>query len=234
MVALIALLSASRSLSLTDYEVAELAYDVERSDLGVLGGRQDQYAAVFGGFNYLELDGDRVIVNSLRVPPDVVLELEHNMLLAYTGPTRQGDEIIADQTARFESGDEDTVAGLRAAKALSVEMKDALLQRNPHDFGLLLNAAWEAKKRLSPRITTGHVDELYEAALKVGALGGLMTGAGGGGYMLFYCRYDRKHRVADRLTELGAVVTEFAFEADGLRTWRAEDLKPSAGASPTA
>jgi len=104
-----------------------------------------------------------------------------------------------------------------------VAMKDALLQRRVHDFGDLLHEAWQAKKRMSDRISSDYIDEMYEEAMKVGALGGKVTGAGGGGYMLFYCRYDRKHKVADRLTELGASVTEFAFEPDGLRTWRADD-----------
>jgi len=108
-------------------------------------------------------------------------------------------------------------------KRLAVEMKDALLQRKTHEFGALLDEAWQAKKRMSTRISSEHIDELYEAAMKVGALGGKVTGAGGGGFMLFYCRYDRKHRVADRLTELGAEVAEFAFEPSGLRTWRADD-----------
>jgi D-glycero-alpha-D-manno-heptose-7-phosphate kinase len=157
------------------------------------------------------------------VPPDVMMELEHNMLLAFTGRTRQGDHIIEDQTARFEKSESAAVEGLRIQKRLAVEMKDALLQRKVHDFGSLLGEAWTAKKQMSDRISSGHIDELYEAAMKSGALGGKVTGAGGGGYMLFYCRYDRKHRVADRLTELGAEITEFAFEPNGLRTWRADD-----------
>jgi D-glycero-alpha-D-manno-heptose-7-phosphate kinase len=223
MVALIGLLKEVNSLPLTDYEIAQLAFDVERGDLGMKGGLQDQYAATFGGFNFLELHGDRVVVNPLRVPPDTVMELEHNLLLAYTGRTRQGDHIIEDQTKRFETSDEDATAGLRAQKELAIEMKNMLLQRKVHDFGELLHQSWEAKKRLSDRISSDYIDEMYEEARKSGAIGGKVTGAGGGGYMLFYCRYDRKHRVADRLLELGCTVTEFAFEPHGLRTWRADD-----------
>jgi D-glycero-alpha-D-manno-heptose-7-phosphate kinase len=223
MVALIGLLKEFRGLPLTDYEIADMAFQVERVDLGLKGGLQDQYAATFGGFNFLELTGDRVIVNPLRVHDDVIMELEHNLLLAFTGRTRQGDHIIEDQTSRFEQSDEDATEGLRVQKRLAVEMKDALLQRKTHEFGALLDEAWQAKKRMSSRISSEHIDELYEAAMKVGALGGKVTGAGGGGFMLFYCRYDRKHRVADRLTELGAEVAEFAFEPSGLRTWRADD-----------
>jgi D-glycero-alpha-D-manno-heptose-7-phosphate kinase len=222
MVALIGALKEFRNLPVTDYELAELAHEIEREELGIKGGRQDQYAAAFGGFNFIELHADRVIVNPLRVAPDTVLELEHNLLLCYTGVTRQGDHIIDDQTTRFEQGNDDAVAGLRAQKELAVEMKNALLQRRLHDFGDLLNTAWEAKKRMSTRISTARIDELYAEARAAGALGGKVTGAGGGGYVLLYCRHDCKHRVAERMIALDAPVTEFAFEESGLRTWRVD------------
>jgi D-glycero-alpha-D-manno-heptose-7-phosphate kinase len=223
MVTLIGALAEFRSLPLTDYELAELAHSIEREELGIKGGRQDQYAAAFGGFNFIELSGDRVVVNPLRVAPDAMLELEHNLLLCYTGTTRKSDHIIEDQTTRFEERDEDAVAGLRAQKDLAVEMKNALLQRRLRDFGELLHAAWEAKKRMSTRISNARIDELYDEARRTGAIGGKVTGAGGGGYVLLYCRYDRKHAVAERMIELGASVDEFAFEASGLRTWRVDD-----------
>jgi D-glycero-alpha-D-manno-heptose-7-phosphate kinase len=223
MVALIGALAEYRSLPVTDYELAELAHSIERDELGIKGGRQDQYAAAFGGFNFIELDADRVVVNPLRVAPDVMLELEHNLLLCYTGTTRQSDHIIEDQTARFEQGNEDAVAGLLAQKDLAVEMKNALLQRRLRDFGELLHTTWEAKKRMSSRISNERIEELYDAARRAGAIGGKVTGAGGGGYVLLYCRYDRKHEVAERMIELGASVDEFAFEPSGLRTWRVDD-----------
>jgi D-glycero-alpha-D-manno-heptose-7-phosphate kinase len=223
MVTVIGALTEFRNLPLTDYELAELAHSVEREELGIKGGRQDQYAAAFGGFNFIELTEDRVVVNPLRVAPDVTLELEHNLLLCYTGTTRKSDHIIEDQTARFVERDEDAVAGLRAQKELAVEMKNALLQRRLRDFGELLHTAWEAKKRMSTRISNARIDQLYEEARKTGAIGGKVTGAGGGGYVLLYCRYDRKHAVAERMIELGATVDDFAFEGNGLRTWRVDD-----------
>jgi D-glycero-alpha-D-manno-heptose-7-phosphate kinase len=223
MVALVGALAEFRNLPVTDYELAELAHSIEREELGIKGGRQDQYAAAFGGFNFIELDADRVVVNPLRVAPDVMLELEHNLLLCYTGTTRQSDHIIEDQTARFEQGNQDAVAGLLAQKELAVEMKNALLQRRLRDFGELLNTAWEAKKRMSTRISNERIEELYDEAQRAGAIGGKVTGAGGGGYVLLYCRYDRKHEVAERMIELDAFVDEFAFEPNGLRTWRVDD-----------
>lgn len=223
MVALIGLLKEYRNLPITDYELAELAYTIERVELGIKGGLQDQYAATFGGFNFIELFGDRVIVNPLRISPDVVMELEHNMLLAFTGMTRQGDRIIEHQTARLEQSEEEALSGLRDQKELAVEMKNALLQRKLSDFGDLMHGAWEAKKRMSDRISNPRIDEMYSEARRLGALGGKVTGAGGGGYILFYCRYDAKHKVADRLIEMGASVSELAFEPNGLRTWRVDD-----------
>ncbi len=223
MVALVGLLKEYQNLPLGDYEIAQLAYSIEREDAGLRGGLQDQYAATFGGFNFTEFSGDRVVVNPLRIAREVVYELEHNLLLCYMGATRSSDGIIADQTSRFEGGNADTIAGLRAQKELAVAMKNVLLQRRLNEFGDLLDLSWQEKRRMSPKISTGYIDEAYEEARKAGAMGGKVTGAGGGGYMLFYCRFDRKHKVAEALTRLGGTVTEFAFEFDGLATWRFSD-----------
>ncbi len=223
MVALIGLLKEFHRLPLTDYEIAHLAYVLERDDLRLLGGLQDQYAATFGGFNFIEFHEDRVIVNPLRVSADTVSELEHNLLLCYTGATRRSDDIIGDQTLRFEQGDEATLDGLRMQKGLAVEMKNALLRGRLTTFAELLGSAWEYKKRLSPKITTSFIDELYDEAVRIGAIGGKVTGAGGGGYMLFYCDYRRKHKVAEALAKMGATMTDFGFEFSGLCTWRVDD-----------
>ncbi len=220
MVALIGLLKEFRNLPLTDYEVANLAYVIERKDLGIKGGLQDQYAATFGGINFVEFFGDRVIVNPLRISSDILSEIEHNLLLCYTKSTRLSDRIIEDQTNRYARRDGSALEGLRMQKGLALEMKNALLQRRLSTFGELLHQAWEYKKKMSPKISTPYVDELYEEARRHGALGGKITGAGGGGYMLFYCPFECKCDVARALTKMGAAVTEFAFEFRGLQTWR--------------
>ncbi len=219
MVSLIGLLRDFHRLVLTDYEVAELAWEVERLDLGLKGGLQDQYAAAFGGFNFIEFHADRVIVNPLRIPRTTIDELEANLLLCFTGTTRVGDGIIDDQTKRYESSQADTMDGLRMQKDLAVAMKDALLRGQLTAFGELLGTAWEYKKRMSPKITTPMIDEAYAEAIAHGAIGGKITGAGGGGFMLFYCRPGERHRVADRLSLMGLQETEFAFEPEGMRTW---------------
>jgi D-glycero-alpha-D-manno-heptose-7-phosphate kinase len=220
-VGLVGLVKEFKNLALTEYEIAHLAWLIEREDLQIKGGHQDQYAASFGGFNFIEFYGDRVIVNPLRIHQDTVNELEHNLLLCFTGRTRRSDRIIEDQTRRFEAKQAATLQALREQKQLATDMKNALLRRQLDDFGDLLHSAWESKKSLSPKISNDAIDEMYEAGRRCGALGGKITGAGGGGYMLMYCEFEKKHKVADALRRLGAVPTEFAFESRGLQTWRA-------------
>lgn len=219
-VALVGLLQERHRLALTDYEIAEIAYQVEREDLGIRGGLQDFYAATFGGFNFIEFEADRVIVNPLRIHPDTVSELEHNLLLVYTGRTRLSDHIIEDQVSRYTAGEVDSVEGLRLQRTLARSMKDALVRGKLDEFGQLLDEAWQSKRRLSPKIATPYIDEAYGAAIAQGALGGKVTGAGGGGYMVFYCPFDRRHLVAGALITMGFTVTEVSFDASGLTTWR--------------
>ncbi|MDO9356128.1 MAG: GHMP kinase [Solirubrobacteraceae bacterium] len=221
MVALIGLLKDYHRLALDDYEIAHMAWQLEREELGIRGGLQDQYAAAFGGFNFIEMGADQVVVNPLRIKPDVVHELEHNMLLAFTGRTRSGDHIIEDQSARLAEHDSEALAGLRMQKELAVSMKNALLSGKLNEFGALLGHAWEYKQKMSPKISTPYIAEAYSAAIGAGALGGKVTGAGGGGFMLFYCPFRKKHRVAAELEKLGISITEFGFTHHGLRTWTA-------------
>jgi len=218
-VTLVGLLADHMRMPLTDYEKARLAYTVEREDLGLKGGTQDQYAAVFGGFNFIEFRGDEVIVNPLRIPWETVQELEYNLLLCFTGGTRVSDHIIDDQTERYRSQTGSTVDGLEMQKQLAVQMKDALLRDNLTEFGELLDRAWTYKKQMSPKISNEHIDELYAEAKAHGAIGGKVTGAGGGGYLLLYCRYDAKHEVRAALSALGADSVDFQFDNVGSVTW---------------
>lgn len=220
-VGLVGLVKEFKNLPLTGYEIAQLAYHIERQDLQIQGGHQDQYASCFGGFNFIEFGADRVIVNPLRIHQDTINELEHNLLLCYTGTTRRSDKIIEDQTKRLEENQESTLRALREQKQLATDMKNALLRQQLDDFGDLLHTAWESKKNLSPKISNGAIDEMYAVARKCGAIGGKITGAGGGGYMLLYCQFEKKHKVAEAMKKLGATPTEFAFEHRGLQTWRA-------------
>jgi D-glycero-alpha-D-manno-heptose-7-phosphate kinase len=216
---LVGLICEHYRLDLTAYQTAQLAFEIERLDLGISGGLQDHYAAVFGGFNFIEF-GNGVIVNALRVPDAVVNELELNLLLADTGITRDSGRILEDQTYRVEDKNAQTLDALRAQKALAVQMKAALLRGELPAFGELLGEAWRQKRRMSPHIATTRIDEVYDTALRHGARGGKVTGAGGGGHILFYCDFSAKHVVADALGAMGVGTSDVAFTRDGLTTWR--------------
>jgi D-glycero-alpha-D-manno-heptose-7-phosphate kinase len=224
MVTLVGLLKEFQGIPMTDYEIAELAYVIERKDVGIEGGMQDQYAATFGGCNFIEFLGDQVIVNPLRLSPDVVNELEHNLLLCFTGRTHVSGHIIEDQTARYERGEAANLEGLRRQKSLASEMKNMLLQHKLHEFGQALHEAWEFKKKISPQISNPQIDALYQAARNSGAIGGKLSGAGGGGFMLFYCAFERKHEVAETLKKMGCAISDFSFDFHGMQTWRVSEV----------
>jgi D-glycero-alpha-D-manno-heptose-7-phosphate kinase len=204
---------------MTDYELAQLAYEVERIDQGIEGGMQDQYAATFGGFNFIEFNRDAVIVNPLRIDPATLNELEYHLLLCYTGKTRRSANILRTQIEGYMTREVDVVAGLDALKETTILMKNALLLGRLDDFGALLHQAWQHKKKLADRITDSTIDELYEIARRHGALGGKISGAGGGGFLLLYCQFDKRHIVAEKLEEAGGQMVEFGFEPHGLQTW---------------
>jgi len=218
-VALIALIAAWQKRSVSGYEIAELAYRIERVDLGLSGGRQDQYAAAFGGFNFIEFHRDDTVVNPLRIRPDILNELEYRLLLCYMGQTRRSALIIDRQTKSYRAGRKPVVQALDRLKQETSEMKKALLLGRVDEFGELLHQAWENKKRLDSGISNPRVDRLYRLARREGAIGGKMPGAGGGGYFLLLTRFDRKHRVAAALEKHGGQVVPFQFERRGVLAW---------------
>jgi D-glycero-alpha-D-manno-heptose-7-phosphate kinase len=220
-VALIGVLAEWLGRSLTGYEMAELAYRVERQDLGLAGGRQDQYAAAFGGFNFIEFGRDATVVNPLLIRPQVVLELEARLLLCYLGQTRASANLIEKQVENYRRGRRATVQALHRLKRQTIEMKKALLLGHLDAVGELLHEAWEDKKQLEAGISSPHIDRVYQLARKEGAIGGKMPGAGGGGYFLFLTRWDRRHRVAAALAKRGGQVVPFQFEPRGLTAWSA-------------
>jgi len=218
-VSLIGLFKHWLNVPLTNYDIADLAYQIERIDLGIKGGLQDQYAATFGGFNFIEFLKDAVIVNPLKIPDDIVEELNYNLLLCYTGKRRLSANIIKEQVSGFVEKNEDIVRAMDELKSITIQMKNALLQRRLNDFGRLLHHAWENKKKMASKITTLFIDEMYEVACKSGALGGKILGAGGGGYLLIYAPFNRRHKIAEELEKLGGRIVNFDFEFRGLRTW---------------
>ena len=203
----------------TSYEVAELAYRIEREELGLKGGRQDQYAAAFGGFNFIEFERGQTIVNPLKVQPDVLNELAYRLLLCYTGTGHFSPDIIEQQTRNYTEGKSETVEALDATKRLAIDMKNELLRGNLDEMGRLLDEGWKFKKRFTEAISNARIDALYAHARTAGALGGKVIGAGGGGYILLFCDFERRKQVAKAVTDSGGRVTDFSFEPNGLQTW---------------
>lgn len=223
-VATIGALAEWRRLRLDRYQVARLAWEIERRDVGVPGGLQDQYAASFGGVNFIEFRSETdVVVNSLRVEPKILSELEYNMLLVYTGATRVSAKIIESQIAGLTEKRQGVTAAMDEMKQLTIDAKDALLKGRLDDFARLLHVEWLAKKRTSDLVSTDRIEELYAEARALGVVGGKVSGAGGGGFMFLYCPFDRKREVSKRLTELGCEVLPVAFEANGMESWAWSD-----------
>lgn len=206
-------------LPLTNYEVAELAYHVEREELGIKGGKQDQYVASFGGFNFIEFLGATTVVNPLRIKSDILNELEYRLMLCYTGKTRLSSGIIDDQVKGYIERKASVVRALDETKSLAIAMKNALLLGHVDEFGSLLHEAWQNKKKFSAKITDSHIDELYSVARKSGVIGGKLLGAGGGGYLVLLCDFDKRHIVAEKLERHGGKIVNFAFDFNGLQTW---------------
>ena len=204
---------------MTDYDIAELTYQIERVDMAIAGGMQDQYAATFGGFNFIEFFDKAVVVNPLRIRASIMNELEYNLLLCYTGKTRLSANIVANQTRSYVARQADVVRALDEMKELTIQMKNSLLRSHLDDFGALLHEAWLNKKMLNENITNSQIDALYKVARNNGALGGKILGAGGGGYLLFYCPFQKKHLIAEALEKSGGQVVTFGFEPQGLQIW---------------
>ncbi len=223
-VAVLGALAHLLGLRLDNYQMAELAYTVERIDLRISGGKQDQYASVFGGFNLIEFSPDTVVVNPLRIPAAVLNDLESHLLLCYTGKTRLSAGLIDRQEQLYQQGRPETLSGLHALRQLAYGMKDSLLRGHLDQFAEALDAAWVNKLRVNPTITDSTIDEMYAVARRAGALGGKLLGAGGGGYLLLFCEVDRKRTVREQLEKLGGQFSDFSFCDGGLQTWESSCL----------
>jgi D-glycero-alpha-D-manno-heptose-7-phosphate kinase len=219
-VALVLLARGRFGLDMSNKDIAALAHRIERVDLGIGGGLQDHYATTFGGFNLIEFGTD-VRVRPVPVAESVVRRLAAGLLLCFTGVTRRSAPIIADQSARVRGREERVLAGLRAQKALAMDLRTALVAGDLDLFGDLLGEAWTRKKQLSPLITTPRIDEAYDLALRSGARGGKITGAGGGGHLLLYCDPAARDRVGRALARFGGTVAGVGFPPAGPASWSA-------------
>lgn len=210
------------NLPLGEYELAHLAYQIERLDLGLAGGKQDQYSAVFGGVNFMEFGAnDRVLVNPLRIKPWIVSELESSLILFFTGVSRMSASIIDQQIRNFEDGKRVPIDALLSVKDEALRMKEALLKGDFSVFIDSMRCSWESKKRTATSVSNDNIDNIYARAIEAGALSGKVSGAGGGGFMMFFADPTVKPRVTKALASLPGQVFNCHFTKSGSQSWRA-------------
>ncbi len=207
-------------LPLGEYDIAHLAYSIEREDLGMAGGKQDQYAATFGGVNFMEFfANDKVIVNPLRVKEKWLHELENNLVLFFTETSRLSSSIIEKQRENVTNKNEKSIDAMHNLKDQSQRMKEALLRGEVDKIGDILHDSWQHKKQMADGISNSQIDFIYETAMNAGATGGKISGAGGGGFMIFYAPYTTKYNVITSLNRLGGKVMRYTFTNIGVTTW---------------
>lgn len=210
-------------LPLGEYDIAQYAYEIERNDLGLAGGKQDQYAATFGGVNFMEFyEGNRVIVNPLRVKEQYLFELENNLLLYYTATSRESAEIIKKQSRNVSDNKEKSIEAMHQLKHQAQLMKEALLKGRLNEIGEILDFGFKQKRQMAEGISNPLMEEIYETAKKAGATGGKISGAGGGGFMIFYCPGNTKYEVIRSLAGFGGVHRQYQFVEHGLKSWTVE------------
>jgi D-glycero-alpha-D-manno-heptose-7-phosphate kinase len=219
-VAIIGAFAEMLRLPLGEYDIAHLAYEIERKDLQMAGGRQDQYAAAFGGVNYMEFYGDdNVVVNPLRIKQQYLFELENNLLLYYTATNRESAKIIEKQSKNVVDKKEKSIEAMHQLKQQSQMMKEAILKGRLHEIGEILDFGFRQKRQMAEGISNNMLEEIYDEAKKAGATGGKISGAGGGGFMIFYCPGISKYRVTEALIKFGGYCKPYQFVDHGLTTW---------------
>lgn len=207
-------------LPIDDYMLAHLAYRVERIDCGLQGGRQDQYSATFGGFNFMEFreSGD-VLVNPLRVRSEVICELEASLVLFFTGVSRESAKIIADQSKNITGGGAEALEAMHGLKREALQMKDSLLRGDFSGLVESMRMGWENKKRSARTVSNPHIDEIYDTAMSAGALAGKVSGAGGGGFMLFFVPNECRMNVIRALARFDGQISNCHFTKSGAQAW---------------
>jgi D-glycero-alpha-D-manno-heptose-7-phosphate kinase len=219
-VAIIGAFAEMLKLPLGDYDIAHYAYEIERNDLKLAGGKQDQYAATFGGVNFMEFYAvDKVIVNPLRIKQEYLNELEHNLVLYYTQTSRESADIIKEQQKNVHAKNEKSIEAMHQLKEQSKMMKEALLKGRLHEIGEILDFSFQEKRKMAHNISNSFIDDIYESAKLAGATGGKISSAGGGGFMTFYCPNNTRYKVIDVLNNFGGVVKSYQFTHHGLTTW---------------
>jgi D-glycero-alpha-D-manno-heptose-7-phosphate kinase len=216
---LVGLIGEYLGRTFSTYEVANLAYEVEQKEMGLLGGRQDQYAAVFGGWNLIEFT-DRTIVNPLRLEGWILKELQSRLLLCYTKETRNSGKLIEQHVSHYREGRTETIEAMHELKSMTSRMKDELLVGNLRNFADLLKQSWQKKLEMNPGVSTSYVELLFEIAADQGAIAGKLLGAGGGGHILFYAPFHRRRAVMAALEDKGGRTSGLTFTPTGLEVWK--------------
>lgn len=219
-VAIVGAFAEMLRLPLGEYDVAHYAFEIERKDLNLAGGRQDQYAATFGGVNFMEFyPNDKVIVNPLRIKREYLFELEHNLLLYFTATNRESAKIIEKQAGNVINKDQGAIEAMHQLKVQAQLMKEALLKGKLSEIGEILDFGFQQKRKMAEGISNDRIEEIYAAAKQAGATGGKISGAGGGGFMIFYCPGTTKYPVMKSLEKFGGRERKYEFVKIGLSTW---------------
>ena len=219
-VAVIGAFTEMLRLPFGEYDMAHYAYEIERKDLKLAGGRQDQYAATFGGVNFMEFSGnDKVVVNPLRIKQQNLFELENNLLLYYTATSRDSGKIIEQQSKNVENKQQSSIEAMHQLKQQAQMMKEALLKGRLNEIGEILDFGFQQKRKMAEGISNSLMEEIYETAKTAGATGGKISGAGGGGFMIFYCPGNTKYKVIKSLEKFGGEHRNYQFVEHGLTTW---------------
>lgn len=208
-------------LPLGEYDIAHLAYEIERIDVGLSGGKQDQYAATFGGFNFMEFyANDKVIVNPLRIKHWIINELEASLIIYFTGLSRESKNIIDEQSRNAESKESNALKAMHKIKDDAVKMKEALFFGDIKRFAQVLDISWQDKKKTAHSITNSTIEHAYNVAKRLGAYGGKVSGAGGGGFMIFIVNPTKKLEVMRELQALGGKAHSVQFTNEGTQGWK--------------
>lgn len=219
-VAILGVFVEKYKLPLSDYEIAQYAYSIERVDLQLAGGKQDQYAATFGGVNFMEFyKDDKVIVNPLRIKPHYLHELENNLVLYFTATSRESATIIIEQVKNVTNNNEKSIEAMHQLKEQAKMMKEALLQGKLNDIGEILDYGFQQKRLMAANISNQSIENIYDVAKASGATGGKISGAGGGGFMIFYCPNNTRYAVINALNNFGGAIKKYQFTKYGLTTW---------------
>ena len=206
-------------------KIAETAFHIERKILHHPVGKQDQYIASFGGFNYIKFQKNRIQISPIKLNRSVLSELENNLLLFFIGTTRNSAIILSRQLSKTKTMNQKTLNSLHQVKGLGEEFYNSLKKSDIVKVGELLHRGWVEKKKFTQGVTNKKIDSIYNAALKAGIIGGKLTGAGGGGHMLFYCERPKQKNVTAKMKKLGLIQVDFNFRNKGAQNLNLYDFK---------